>query len=121
MDEKNKELASYQHALSRAYNDNLFVSAIQMIESKGSDGFTGMICKKQNNVITLDADYTSDDVEYKVIFFRLRVFDGSGNVEIDGLSKIVNVAPKSFRHLSISAPAVQNPSYCTVDVDSKFS
>lgn len=119
--EKWMELAAYEHILSKAYGRNLFVSAIQIVESKDSDGFTGIICKKQNNIITLDADYTNDDAKYKVVFFRLKVFDDSGSVAIDGLSKIVNVAPKSFRHVSISVPAVQNPSHCTVGVDAKFS
>jgi hypothetical protein len=117
---KNKELANYQHILSSAYNKNLFVSAIQMLEARDSADFTGMICKKQNNVITLDADYTNENTEYEVIFFRLKVFDSSGNVAIDGLSKIVDVAPKSFRHVSVSAPAVQDPNYCTISVDSRF-
>jgi hypothetical protein len=118
---KNNELAEYQDTLSNAYNKNLFVSAIHMLESKHPNEFTGVICKKQNSIITLDADYTNDNVQYDVVFFRLKVFDESGNKAAEGLSKIVDVAPKSFRHLSISVPAIQNPSYCTVNVDSKFS
>jgi hypothetical protein len=118
--EKNKEIAAYQSILSDAYSKNLFVSHIEMFETKHPDGFSGTICKKQNDIITLEADYSNDDTGYRVIFFRLKVFDGSGNFLIDGLSKIVDVAPKSFRHVSVSAPAVANPSYCTVDVDSKF-
>lgn len=116
---KNKEFARYQKILSEAYSKNLFVSTIQMIESKPQDSFTGMFCKKQNNVITLDADYTNNNKTYDVIFFRLTVFDDSG-AAIEGMSKIVNVAPKSFRHLSTSVPSVNNPMYCAIEVDFKF-
>ena len=117
---KNEEFAKYQNRLSKAYSENLFVSAIQMLEYKPADRFSGIVCKIQNDVITLDADYTNGIMEYGVVFFRLKVFDTSGNLITDGLSKIVDVAPKSFRHLAISAPAVQDPHYCTVEVDSKF-
>lgn len=118
---KNKELAKYQDVLAKAYSRNVFVSAIGMFESKHSDGFTGIICKRQNDVVTLDADYTNEDIRYGTIFFRLKIYDNSGNVTAEGLSKIVDVAPKSYRHVSVSTPSVHNIRYCEVRVDSKFS
>jgi hypothetical protein len=117
---KNKELAKYQSILSEAYSKNRFGSTVEIFESKYSDEFSGVVCKKQNNIITFDADYANDNVKYNTIFFRLRVYDDSGDMIAQGLSKIVNVAPKSYRHLSISTPFVEHPSYCLVSVDSKF-
>lgn len=117
---KNKEFARYQNSLAEAYGRNLFVSSIKMFQSVHEDKFTGVVCKKQNNIITLDADYTNEDARYGTIFFRLKVYDDFGNPYAEGLAKIVDVAPKSFRHLSVSTPSIQNASYCEVRVDSKF-
>lgn len=117
---KNRELARYQEALAEAYSRNLFVSSIGLFESKYPDRFTGVICKSQNGVITLDADYTNEDAGYGVIFFRLKLYNEYGDVSAEGLSKVVNVHPKSYRHVSVSTPSVQNIRYCEVSVDSKF-
>jgi hypothetical protein len=117
---KNQELAKYQKILSEAYNKNLFVSAIEFFEPKHSDSFSGVVCKKQNNVITLDGYYTNDDAQYDTVFFRLLVYDDSGNMTAQGLSKIVYVAPKQYRHFFVSTPLVESPNYCVVNVDSKF-
>ncbi len=118
---KNKELAKYQEILSTAYSRNLFVSAIEIFETKYSDEFTGAICKKQNNIITLEADYTNDEARYDTIFFRLKIYDSLGNTSAEGLSKLVDVAPKTFRHVSVSTPSVHNTKYCEISVDSKFT
>ena len=121
--EKNQQLKTHQTLLSSASNTNLYVSHQKFYESKySSEEFTGLLCKQQNNIVTLSGDYTSrdEDVSYNSIFFKLLVFDGFGNVVTTGISKIVDVAPKDFRHFSVSAMHNGDLNHCLVLVDSKF-
>ena len=123
LEEKNRQLKVHQAQLSRSENNNLKVSHQQFYESKHfSDDFTGLLCKQQNNIVTLDGDYTNkEDIFYDSIFFKLFIFDHSGNVIKTGISKTVDVASNEFRHFSVSALHQGDFNYCLVLVDSKFS
>ena len=123
LEEKNNQLKVHQTQLSRSSNSNLYVSYQKFYETKySSDDFTGLLCKQQNNIVTLIGDYTNnDDVFYDSIFFKLLVFDDFGNVVTTGISKTVDVASKEFRHFSVSAMHKGDLNHCLVLVDSKFS
>ncbi|WP_316504870.1 hypothetical protein [Nitrosopumilus sp.] len=124
LEEKNRQLKDHQTQLSKLNNNNLYVSHQKFYESKHlSDNFTGLVCKQQNNVVTLSGDYTNNNddnaISYDSIFFKLLVFD-SENVVATGISKIVDVASKEFRHFSVSAVHRNDLTHCLVLVDSKF-
>jgi hypothetical protein len=118
---KNQQLKEHQARLTLAQQSNLNVSAMNFYESKFSDEiFSGIICKKQNNIVTLSGDYTNDDYFYQTVFFKLLLFDDSGNVVDIGIAKIVDVTREDFRHFSISVPYKDKINNCLVMVDSKF-
>lgn len=125
LEEKNHQLNIHQAQLSKSSNSNLYVSHQKFYESKHlSDNFTGFLCKQQNNIVTLSGDYTNnneDGLSYDVIFFKLLIFDNFGNVMATGISKIVDVASKEFRHFSVSAIHQGDLNHCLVLVDSEFS
>jgi len=118
--EKNAQLKKHQTKLSLAQQTNLYVSQMRSYESQYSDEFSGVVCIKQNNIVTLSGDYTNDGVYYDVVFFKLLLFDGFGNVVSTGLSKIVDVAGKDYRHFSVSTPYLGEIYNCLIMVDSKF-
>jgi len=118
--EKNMQLKEHQARLSLAQQTNLYVSSINFYESKYSDEFSGVLCKKQNNIVTLSGDYTNNSIYYDVLFFKLLLFDDLGDVVAIGLSKMVDVASKEFRHFSVSTPYEGKIDHCLVMVDSKF-
>lgn len=118
--EKNMQLKEHQAKLSLAQQTNLYVSSMNFDESKYNDQFSGVLCKKQNNIVTLSGDYTNDNIYYDALFFKLLLFDDFGNVVATGLSKIVDVASKDFRHFSVSTPYKGKIDHCLVMVDSKF-
>ena len=89
-------------------------------ETNHSENFTGVLCKKQNNVVTLSGDYTNEDAYYEAVFFKLLVFDELNNVVSTGLSKIVDVIPGEFTHFSVSTPYKGKINSCFVMIDSKF-
>jgi len=120
MTEKNMQLKDHQANLLLAQQTNLYVSSMNFYESKYTDEFSGVLCKKQNNIVTLSGDYTNDDIYYYTVFFKLILFDEFGNVVASGLSKIVDVTPKDFRNFSISTPYQGKIDQCLVMVDSKF-
>ena len=72
------------------------------------------------NIVTLLADYTNDDTYYDAIFFKLLVIDELDNVVSTGLSKIVDVVPKEFRHFEVSTPYAGKMNSCFIMIDSKF-
>jgi len=118
---KNQQLKEHQARFTLAQQSNLNVSAMNFYESKFSDEiFSGIICKKQNNIVTLSGDYTNDDYFYQTVFFKLLLFDDSGNVVDIGIAKIVDVTREDFRHFSISVPYKDKINSCLVMVDSKF-
>jgi len=123
LEEKNHQLKIHQTQLSRSSNSNLYVSHQKFYETKYfSDDFTVLLCKQQNNIVTLIGDYTNnEDIFYNSIFFKLLVFDDFGNVVTTGISKTVDVALKEFRHFSVSAMHQGDFNHCLVLVDSKFS
>ena len=123
LEEKNHQLKIHQTQLSRSINSNLYVSHQKFYETKySSDDFTGLLCKQQSNIVTLLGDYTNnDEVFYDSIFFKLLIFDDFGNVVATGISKIVDVASKEFRHFSVSTVHQGDLNHCLVLVDSKFS
>ncbi len=118
--EKNMQLKDHQAKLLLAQQTNLYVSSMNFYESKYNDEFSGVLCKKQNNIVTLSGDYTNDDIYYYTVFFKLILFDEFGNVVANGLSKIEDVTSKDFRNFSVSAPYKGNIDQCLVMVDSKF-
>jgi len=118
--EKNVQLKDHQARLLLAQQTNLYVSSMKFYESKYNDEFSGVLCKKQNNIVTLSGDYTNDGIYYYTVFFKLILFDEFGNVVASGLSKIVDVASKDFRNFSVSTPYKGNIDQCLVMVDSKF-
>ena len=120
LENKNLQLKEHQVRLSLAQQTNLYVSAMSFYETNHSENFTGIICKKQNNVVTLSGDYTNDDAYYEAVFFKLLVFDELNNVVSTGLSKIVDVIPGEFRHFSVSTPYKGKINSCFVMIDSKF-
>jgi len=87
LEEKNMQLKEHQARLSLAQQTNLYVSSINFYESKFSDEFSGVLCKMQNNIVTLSGDYTNDGIYYDVLFFKLLLFDDFGDVVATGLSK----------------------------------
>jgi hypothetical protein len=118
---KNQQLKEHQARLSLALQPNLNVSAMNFYESKFADDvFSGIICKKQNNIVTLSGDYTNDDYFYQAVFFKLLLFDDSGNVVNIGMAKIVDVVPEDLRHFSVSIPHKDKINSCLIMVDSKF-
>lgn len=118
--EKNMQLKDHQAKLLLAQQTNLYVSSMKFYESKYNDEFSGVLCKKQNNIVTLSGDYTNDGIYYYTVFFKLILFDEFGNVVASGLSKIVDVTSKDFRNFSVSTPYKGNIDQCLVMVDSKF-
>lgn len=120
-EEKNQMLKEYQTKLAAALNTNLYVSASTFYESKYFDDFTGVLCRQQNNIVTLSGDYFNEDEYFDVIFFKLLLYDDFGDVVETGLSKITNVVPKEFRHFEVSAPYYEKLNHCLVIVDSKFN
>ena len=118
--EKNMQLKGHQAKLLLAQQTNLYVSSMKFYESKYNDEFSGVLCKKQNNIVTLSGDYTNDGIYYYTVFFKLILFDEFGNVVASGLSKIVDVTSKDFRNFSVSTPYKGNIDQCLVMVDSKF-
>ena len=118
--EKNMQLKDHQAKLLLAQQTNLYVSSINFYESKYNDEFSGVLCKKQNNIVTLSGNYTNDGIYYYTVFFKLILFDEFGNVVASGLSKIVDVTSKDFRNFSVSTPYKGNIDKCLVLVDSKF-
>lgn len=118
---KNQQLKEHQARLSLALQPNLNVSAMNFYESKFADDvFSGIICKKQNNIVTLSGDYTNDDYFYQAVFFKLLLFDDSGNVVNIGMAKIVDVVPEDLRHFSVSVSHKDKINSCMIMVDSKF-
>jgi len=120
LENKNQQLKEHQTRLSLAQQTNLYVSAMSFYETNHPENFTGVICKKQNNVVTLSGDYTNDDTYYEAVFFKLLLFDGLNNVVSTGLSKIVDVLPGEFSHFSVSTPYKGKINSCFVMIDSKF-
>lgn len=118
--EKNRQLKDHQANLLLAQQTNLYVSSMKFYESKYNDEFSGVLCKKQNNIVTLSGDYTNEGIYYYTVFFKLILFDEFGNVVANGLSKIVDVTSKDFRNFSVSTPYKGNIDQCLVMVDSKF-
>ncbi len=118
--EKNRQIKDHQANLLLAQQTNLYVSSMKFYESKYSDEFSGVLCKKQNNIVTLSGDYTNEGIYYYTVFFKLILFDEFGNVVASGLSKIVDVTSKDFRNFSVSTPYKGNIDQCLVMVDSKF-
>lgn len=118
--EKNRQLKDHQANLLLAQQTNLYVSSMKFYESKYNDEFSGVLCKKQNNIVTLSGDYTNEGIYYYTVFFKLILFDEFGNVVASGLSKIVDVTSKDFRNFSVSTPYKGNIDQCLVMVDSKF-
>jgi len=118
---KNQMLKEYQAKLSAALNTNLYVSASTFYESKYFDDFTGMLCRQQNNIVTLSGDYFNEDENFDVIFFKLLLYDDFGDIVETGLSKITDVVPKEFRHFEVSAPFSEKLNHCLIIVDSKFN
>ncbi len=118
--EKNRQLKVHQANLLLAQQTNLYVSSMKFYESKYNDEFSGVLCKKQNNIVTLSGDYTNDGIYYYTVFFKLILFDEFRNVVANGLSKIEDVTSKDFRNFSVSAPYKGNIDQCLVMVDSKF-
>ena len=120
LENKNLQLKEHQARLSLAQQTNLYVSAMSFYETNHSENFTGVICKKQNNVVTVSGDYTNDDEYYDEVFFKLLLFDELNNVVSTGLSKIIDVIPGEFRHFSVSTPYKDKINSCFVMIDSKF-
>ncbi len=118
--EKNMQLKDHQAKLLLAQQTNLYVSSMNFYESIYNDEFSGVLCKKQNNIVTLSGDYTNEGIYYYTVFFKLILFDEFGNVVASGLSKIVDVTSKDFRNFSVSTPYRGHIDQCLVMVDSKF-
>lgn len=118
---KNQQLKEHQARLSSAQQFNINVSAMNFYESKFDDElFSGVICKKQNDIVTLSGDYTNNEYYYQTVFFKLLLFDDLGNVVDMGIAKIVDVTPNDFRHFSVSVPYKDKINNCYVMIDSKF-
>ncbi len=122
LEDKNRQLKKHQERLALAYQTNLYVSYMRFYESDYDESIlSGVTCKKHNSIVTLSGDYTNDDYYYDAIFLKLLVFDDLGKVVSTGLSKIVDVVPKEFRHFSVSTPHTEKMNSCSVIIDSKFS
>ena len=120
LESKNLQLKEHQARLSLAEQTNLYVSMMNFYESRHDDSFSGVTCKRQNNIVTFSGDFKNEDTKYGTIFFKLLVFDGFENVVATGLSKTVNVTPNDLRHVSVSTPYDGEINSCFVMVDSKF-
>ena len=120
MENKNLQLKEHQARLSLAQQTNLYVSAMNFYESKYNDSFSGVVCKKQNNIVTLSGDYTNDGSDYQAVFLKLLIFDDLGNVVDAGIAKIVDVTQNDFRHFSVSTPYKGKINSCLVMIDSRF-
>jgi hypothetical protein len=121
LEDKNQQLKEHQARLARAQQTNLYVSHMKFYESDYDEKIlSGVLCKKQNNIVTLSADYTNDDAYYDTIFFKLLVIDEIDNVVSMGLSTIVDVVPKEFRHFEVSTPYAGKMNSCFIMIDSKF-
>jgi len=120
MENKNLQLKEHQARLSLAQQNNLYVSAMNFYESKYNDSFSGVVCKKQNNIVTLSGDYTNDGSDYQAVFLKLLIFDDLGNVVDAGIAKIVDVTQNDFRHFSVSTPYKGKINSCLVMIDSRF-
>jgi len=119
-EEKNRELKEHQARLSLAQQTNLYVSAMSFYETNHSENFTGVLCKKQNNIVTLSGDYTNENEYYDTIFFKLLIFDELNNVVAAGISKILDIVPKEYSHFEVSTPYKGKINNCFVRIDSKF-
>ena len=113
-------LKEHHARLSLAEQTNLYVSAMNFYESRYDENFSGVTCKRQNNIVTLSGDFKNADTSYGTIFFKLLIFDGLENVVATGLSKIVDVTPNDFRHFSVSTPYSDELNSCFIMIDSKF-
>jgi len=121
MNEKNLQLKEHQARLSRAQQTSLYASYMQFYKSDYEEKIlSGVLCKKQNNIVTLSGDYTNDDAYYDAVFFKLLVIDEQDNVVSTSLSKIVDVSSKEFRHFEVSTPYAGKINSCFVKIDSKF-
>ena len=120
LENKNLQLKEHQVRLSLAEQKNLYVSAMNFYESRNDESFSGVTCKRQNNIVTFSGDFKNEDTNYDSIFFKLLVFDAFEDVVATGLSKIVDVTPNDFRHISVSTPYDGEINSCFVMVDSKF-
>jgi hypothetical protein len=121
LENKNQQLKEHQARLALAQQTNLYVSHMKFYESDYDEKvLSGVLCKKQNNIVTLSADYTNDNANYDAIFFKLLVIDDRDNVVSTGLSKIVDVVPKDFRHFEVSTPYAGKLNSCFIMIDSKF-
>ena len=120
IEDNNLQLKEHQARLSLAQQTNLYVSAMNFYESKYDDNFSGVVCKKQNNIVTLSGDYTNDGVYYQDVFLKLLLFDDLGNVVDTGIAKMVDVTPNDFRHFSVSTPYKGKINSCLVMIDSRF-
>jgi hypothetical protein len=121
IDEKNQQLEEHQIRVAAAQATNLYVSASIFYESEHSDDFNGVLCRQQNNIVTLSGDYFNDDAYYDAVFFKLSLYDDSGNVAETGLSKIIDVVPKELRHFDVSSPYSGKINRCLIMIDSKFN
>ena len=120
IEEKNLQIKEHQARLSLAQQNNLYVSAMNFYESKYDDNFSGVLCKQQNNIVTLSGDYTNDGKYYQAVFFKLLIFDDLANVVDTGIGKIVDVTPNDFRYFSVSTPYKGKITSCFIMIDSKF-
>ena len=118
---KNQKLKEHHTRITTAaQSSNLYVSKMNFYEPMYFDDFSGVLCKQQNNIVTLSGDYTNEDAFFDAIFFKLLLFDSMGRVVDTGLSKIVDVVPGEFRHFEVSTPYTEKIDHCMVIVDSKF-
>ena len=75
---------------------------------------------KNKIILLLYQQTTNNDSYYDAIFFKLLVIDDLDNVVSTGLSKIVDVVPKEFRHFEVSTPYAGKINSCFVKIDSRF-
>ena len=120
LENKNQELKEHQQRLNLAQQTNLYVSMMNHYESEYNDSFSGVTCKRQNNIVTLSGDFTNGEQYQDTVFFKLLVFDELGSVVSTGISRIVDVTSKEFRDFSVSTPFAGRMNSCFVMVDSKF-
>lgn len=122
LEQKIRQLKQHQASLTLNQDNQLYVSSTNFYDSQYLGDFSGLNCKKQNNIVTLSGDYTNkEDISYDVMVFKLLILDDFGNVVATGLSKLVEVEPDDYRHFSVSAVYDQKINHCLVLVDSKFS
>lgn len=119
--DKNQQLKEHQEKLSLAQQTNLYVSAANYYKSDfDQNAFSGILCKRQNNIVVLSGDYTNDDAYHDAVFFKLLVVNELKNIVATGLSKIVDLTPKEFVHFSVSTHYAGKMNSCSVIIDSKF-